>query len=313
MKIVIVSHEVDMDGWFSAAAIVHSLCWKEALESGDIKLIGADYPKMGQVVKEVLAALSDGPEYLYVTDFSFEPEDWLQVIQKAKKKKTQIFWFDHHESAIKKAAKHVAIKNLPGLRTDKISAALITGNELGLGSSERKVLKLVSDFDTWNFDQNHYWTEKAAIFNSWFNFCTSDFETMVKKALRTLQDGLDKTDWEELGMKVILDQRARFQAAARDASFVRYGGHTVGVVNTSEKSAGFIAVELADSCDFVLTWKMGKNEDIVVSFRSPEGGPDVAEIASRFGGGGHIHASGAHMEFSKFQENFMTLSNKSKD
>ena len=313
MKIVIVSHDQDMDGWFSAAAIVHSLCWPNVLDGDHVKLIGADYPKMGQVVKKVLDALSENPEYLYVTDFSFEPEDWLRIIEKAKSKKTKIFWFDHHESAIKKSLKHVAIKNLPGLRSDKISAALITGNELGLGSGERKVLRLVSDFDTWNFDPHKYWTEKAVIFNSWFNFCTSDFEKMVKKALKTLQDGLSNTDWEELGTRVILDQRARFQAAARDAVFVRYDDFTVGVVNTSEKAAGFIGIELEDRCDFIVTWKVVKNGEVVVSFRSPEKGPDVAEIASRFGGGGHIHASGATMKFQKFQENFLALTDKNKD
>jgi hypothetical protein len=47
--------------------------------------------------------------------------------------------------------------------------------------------------------------------------------------------------------------------------------------------------------------------EVQIGLRSRRNGPDVAEIAERYGGGGHFHASGLRLSYGKFRVGFGTV------
>ena len=64
------------------------------------------------------------------------------------------------------------------------------------------------------------------------------------------------------------------------------------MVNTNAMWASDVAGELSESRPFAATYFDTQDGKRVYNLRSRDGGQDVAEIARKFGGGGHQHAAG---------------------
>ena len=69
-------------------------------------------------------------------------------------------------------------------------------------------------------------------------------------------------------------------------------GYTVPVVNAPHFMSSEVAGELSDGHPFAASYSIGANGKITYSLRSRDGGIDVSEIATAFGGGGHAQAAG---------------------
>jgi len=300
-QVMIISHAVDMDGWFSAAVLMLKYGKENCI------YVPADYAYEASVFTALLTSIIDGtcPKTVFITDFSFNPNNFRAIAAAAQHHDVKVWWFDHHESAIERTKQFPALTELPGVRNIDYSAAKLVADWAGAEDKQKQIIQVVSDYDTWNFDEKKYWGQMGPVFNAWFNFQSLPPEKMVDRAITVLTGNV----WEgamELGSKLILDKKAQFESIAKQAMFVQYDNLTAAVFNCSEKGAGYVAINLYDKCDFAVSWRVLGNGKVSVSFCSDESGPDVSKIASKFGGGGHEHASGATVSFQTFSEAFLS-------
>ena len=78
-------------------------------------------------------------------------------------------------------------------------------------------------------------------------------------------------------------------------------------INASAMFASELANLLAEqSNSFGLVWQLGADGEAKVSLRAA-GKVDVAEIATRYGGGGHPNAAGFRLPFARFANEILGL------
>jgi oligoribonuclease NrnB/cAMP/cGMP phosphodiesterase (DHH superfamily) len=110
---------------------------------------------------------------------------------------------------------------------------------------------------------------------------------------------LDFRVWDQLDVKdLVREGRAirRYQGQlvreiCAQAKRGRFDGHEVPIINTPVLQS-YVGNALARGEKFVLAWHQRPDGTLRVSLRSTDGGLDVAEIARRYGGGGHERAAG---------------------
>jgi nucleoside-triphosphatase THEP1/oligoribonuclease NrnB/cAMP/cGMP phosphodiesterase (DHH superfamily) len=98
-------------------------------------------------------------------------------------------------------------------------------------------------------------------------------------------------------------RRRCIESACALARCFTIAGHVVPSANCSEmRFASDVAHALADCHPFAATYWVRADGMVQFSIRSRTDGVDVSEIAQLYGGGGHRHAAGFEVEFSRFAE-----------
>ncbi len=293
----IVYHAVDMDGWFSAA-LVKRTDWR-----AEYKLFAVDYKYQDDVYAKLMSVIVGGVENVYIVDFSFRPELFDALIAAAKEHECAIWWYDHHESAIDGASD--SMKALPGVREIGRSAAALIADHTGY-KDDTGVVTLVSDYDTWNFDDTDIVNQDPPALNTAFCFLKENPDKMVERAegVLWLNEGNLRMMINE-GRKLLADKLNEGVAVSKRGIVKQLGDLSYAMINLSHGSPGYACDPWYGKTDFAMTWFVDKEGRVNVNLRSGKnGGANVAEIAKRYGGGGHEHAAGFNMQFSDFIKEF---------
>lgn len=264
----IVYHDNDPDGWMSAAIIKK--------EYPNIELIGCIRDRDPEFVS--------GYDEVYIVDYSFTKEQ-MDFLKNNNKK---LIWIDHHKAIIEK------YEGLyEGLQREDKAGAGLTWEYMHPDEEMPLAVYHINNKDLWNHE--HEDTQYIGLFVKTFKPGTEvkEFikfidwnEEQIKKAATTgriinrfLDHEIEQT--VDVGMKqdflghkayVMYGEASRSQIAHR--ALDKFPDVEIAVVS---RGAGF---------------DKDGNKLFKYSMRSKRGGVNVAEIAIRYGGGGHPYAAG---------------------
>ena len=238
----------------------------------------------------------------YVTPIPIEkvnPGEEVWFVEKKKKKNTihyidelemmgcKIYWIDHHESSLKLLEESPEYNRLNGIRANGESGALLTFRYLWPEKEIPYPLRLVSDYDCWKFecgdDSVYFHLGMQAMDNSAFSrvwqklfFSPYDKECLngILNTGKTIKNYVDSTNEYyagHYGYESELDGIPCYVINNKQNSWIfgeRYYTYPLYVVY------------VFDGSEYVHTL-YSSHPDI-----------DCAEIAGRYGGGGHKGAAG---------------------
>lgn len=219
---------------------------------------------------------------VYMLDFSYKSDVMIEILKQAK----EVIILDHHESAINDLATiPLEYSNLNmSYCTTKNSGCIIAWNYLK-SSKPLKILEYIQDRDLWKFELPGTKEICAALYAGEPTYkLLSDLNLS-----RLLVIGSALVKAQESNVERIIKTCAR-SFVLRDNE----GGMIpVPVVNANHMFSSDIGNALANLTDLKIGATYYDTETHrQFSLRSIEGGPNVAEIAAIYGGGGHKHASG---------------------
>ena len=215
---------------------------------------------------------------VYIVDFSYR----RAVLKRMCRSARSVFIIDHHTTAE---------QDLQGLEREHDNLAIVFDmNKSGAvltweyfhKTPPPKLFFHIQDRDLWRFEMEGTSDVYAALmsrpmqFDIWERLCGGE------EALRPLlEEG-----------KTINRYRQRMIDLHREkAVLTTIAGYRVPVVNCYEDIMSDLVGELSHGYPFAAGYQ-DQGEVRKWSLRSNASGVDVASIASRFGGGGHLHAAG---------------------
>lgn len=295
---MIVYHSIDMDGWMSAALVQHFL-------RDTSNLVFANY---NQDEKAVEIVLREKPETLYVVDYSFKPDVFDKIIDACG----QVYWFDHHVTAIDGASEKM--NALPGLRrSDGISAAGLIWEYVNKKNKRvSDLVDLVSRYDTWDFDDKNPLECDPPKLNERISFCQGDSVEMVGRAWELIRDvQKNKNALRNAlldGHQLLQNTLSKCDIVSKTANFGTVDGLKFAAVNVQGLNPSYVLSRHYDVVDFAFCWHVLKNGKVKLDLRSDKTtGTDVSRLARAWGGGGHEHAAGCTITIDEF---LVILSNK---
>lgn len=288
-------------------------------EEPEIEFIAAQYDKRDYYLCSNYAPYIDD-RIVYVVDFSFTPQQFRHLAARAK----EIYLFDHHLTmrnewaTILEAKERAPIFKNVHYAPDQ-SGALLTWKQLfGQDVPVPILVKHVSDRDLWQFKLPGTREFDAALR---LHLPTMDatretLETLTRLTASFARESGKYDEYLHMGETIL---------AAREQMFVRFISKDAQLIDLnvvlSEKSmperipvpimriqpefasdVGELLYRQFDSLLSITYWDDLDARVRKYSLRSPEGkGLNVAEIARRFGGGGHYHAAGFTQRLATFE------------
>lgn len=259
-----------------------------------------------------------------LADFSYKSDVMAEIAKIAK----SILILDHHKSAMEDlappkiigATHSIDIKDFDGQLswkrhladaaqdegegiTHAVIYTLFDMERSGAGiswdffhpnESRPQLINHIEDRDLWKFKLSKTREIQAAVFSYPYDFDVwTDLMNRSLDALALEGEAIERKHHKDVDELVGVTQR-----------WMKIGGHNVPVANvpyTLTSDAGHIMCHMPspDFDEHVLVpfaacyWDTPSGR--VFSLRSMEGGIDVSEIAAKYGGGGHEHASGFRM------------------
>lgn len=230
----------------------------------------------------------DNGEQIFVVDFSFKPDLMKQVLEKTK----DIVWLDHHKTAFEYEDKYLT--KIEGIRSNDFSGCELAWQHFFPGEKMPEAVRLIGDRDKWAWK---------------FGTLTANFNA----GMTTIPHQPEDVFWGELLSnnmdlfnRIIKDGSAslRFRDricegyADRCGFETNFEGYRCFALNlTAFGNEAF--KEKREQYDILILfsfdgemWNISLYSDTV----------DVAEIAKRFGGGGHKGASGFYREELPFKK-----------
>ena len=217
---------------------------------------------------------------VYLVDFSYK----LPVLQEMLGKAESITILDHHKTAEEDLRTVLMGKHAAGVFDMDRSGAMITWDWFFPEQAPPLLLRYIQDRDLWHKNLPHC---DAVI--AWLRSYPQSFDMWAALAdkLEVNFDGVVKE-----GNAILRSHEAQRQQALRHAHDLDTGVFTCRATHTTIHFSE-VATELAGPDGVGAAYFMiDGGKSVVFSLRSQETGPDVSEIAKRFGGGGHKHAAG---------------------
>jgi oligoribonuclease NrnB/cAMP/cGMP phosphodiesterase (DHH superfamily) len=228
-----------------------------------------------------------------IVDFSYPKE----VLEKMNEKAWGVLVLDHHQSA-QKELRHFPNADfkdwLPDGRHNvqckfdmNRSGAMIAFNYFFPESKPGSLIKHVQDRDLWLFKDGNTKAFQTNLFSYEYTFenwdkinniCADDY-----KYHQFISEG------QALLRKHEKDVREYIEVSAYETEI---DGHLVPVINCPYQWGSDACHILCQGKPFAAYYYDSSNGRRVYGLRSDENGLDVSEIAKKFGGGGHKHASG---------------------
>ena len=220
----------------------------------------------------------DGRE-VYLVDFAYP----RPVIEAMARRATKLTVIDHHLSAaqdLESLIRHDGV--IDGVFDLEKSGCRLTWEWFFKDRPPPPALLAVEDHDLWKFARPG--TREIAVALTSYPYAFDTWDTLMAEdrleALRQEGTTLDRKQQKDI---------AEIIAAGRHTLTI--AGHTVPACNVPSVWASDAGNLMAQGHPFAACfWIDG--EQIAFSLRSAPDGLDVAEIAKRFGGGGHPHAAG---------------------
>ncbi len=215
---------------------------------------------------------------LFVVDFSFDESTFQSLQEKAK----EIFWYDHHKTAIPTQKKLGW-----GVMDLDESGATLTWKQEFPDKPLPKILKYVRDKDLYLWELPD--SREISMYLRLVTGITNPSSDVWKKFLSPIKD----SEWKKMieqGRLALEFQKKTLQQGLKNSFAIQFHGHKTLVVNWN--------LEASDMGEYIYTEKgyevalmfyyTGKEWNF--SLRSDK--VDVSEIAKKYGGGGHPGASG---------------------
>lgn len=213
-----------------------------------------------------------------IVDYSFPPDVLTQIANKVHR----VYWYDHHKTAFENYTNYNYPDNVISVFHMIYSGARIfADNYLGnttLSFHDDDLINYVEDRDLWKNELPNTREYNAYLrcfdfdFVAWENFVITPMIDIIKCGTAVLS-------YQELQIAQIL----------KHVVPMRLAEYIVGAVNTTVHFSE-VAGRIADQYTFGVAWFMRDDGKYQYSLRS--NGFDVASIAKRYGGGGHLQAAG---------------------
>ncbi|GJL57068.1 MAG: hypothetical protein NPIRA02_42000 [Nitrospirales bacterium] len=204
--------------------------------------------------------------HVLMVDFSYGRD----VIEAMHAKAASLFILDHHVTA------QAALSDLPYVYFDLEKSGAVLAWEWMHGVPVPWMMQYIQDKDLWQWRLPDSREINAAL-------SSYPFEFSVWDQLR--QDVL-----EVEGRGILRHENVLIDKMVAEAVMVNFEGETVPAVYSPVLTSQ-IGERLSKDNPFGIIWHQ-RNGRRYFSMRSRSGGVSVADIAARYGGGGHTHAAG---------------------
>lgn len=226
--------------------------------------------------------------HIYLVDFSYKRE----VVENLLDKGNLITLIDHHVTAIEDLKPLIDAKDIVSFCDVNRSGAMLAWQYLngyyGIDMTPQ-LIKHIEDRDLWKFELPGTREIQAAVFSYPY-----DFEVWDDLMLITSMQNL-KMEGEAIERKHHKDIAELLKVTTR---WMAIDGNHVPIANlpyTLTSDAGHALCKEHSTPFAGCYWDTPEGR--VFSLRSLENGADVSQIAKKFGGGGHKHASGFRINY----------------
>jgi len=214
---------------------------------------------------------------IVVVDLSWSRKDVIEM-----KKISQTFLIlDHHKTALEE------LYNLPYFKYSDVGAGIDLVWDQYFGTKKMPdFLKYIALRDVWKHKDN----EKAFAFTTGLP-TVDDFHDLHKFYLEEKQVELVI----EKGRDMLKKREKQLREISLSAIDHQWEGHTTSFINKGYPWTSDLGEHLCKNNNNVaFMWVVDEKDNLIrVSLRSNvNGGPDVSQIAKKYGGGGHKHAAG---------------------
>ena len=219
-----------------------------------------------------------------LVDFSYKKA----VLENMLKNASSITILDHHISAQEDLSDLLKTGQIKGLFDMKKSGAMLTWHWFNPGKQPPKLIEHIQDRDLWLFKLEGTREIQAALSSYPYDFKVWD-QLMANNnhELETL-----KRDGEAIERKLQKDIKELIKSGVRRMII---GGYNVPVLNAPSAYVSDAGNIMSTDEPFAACyWDHPDGRSF--SLRSSDDGIDVSEVAKKYGGGGHIKASGFTVE-----------------
>lgn len=267
-QVVLCMHHDDADGQCSAAIVRKALGAQVILREMKYDVVPIPWD-------DITAA-----DKLVIVDFSFSLEHMQRMMNEA-----EVIWIDHHKTSIERLAD---LNNLAGIRDLNEAACVLTWKYFFPNRAVPIAVRYIGDRDTWQFA----YEQTAAFCEGLYQENTQPSNDALWTPLLDGDDGMVHRLIEtgEILYKARMNQIKH--RVEQDAFEVQFEGHRALVINS--RGSGELGHAICHAgyeiayC-YIDGFRNGRLFTKVTLFSEKI---DVAEIASRFGGGGHPGAAG---------------------
>ena len=238
----------------------------------------------------------DDNDAVIIVDYSFEPEIMQRIYEMIGNKFT---WIDHHVSAIKKSQRF-DYKNARGIRDLNFCGAELSYMYY-VNSYLPKLLIEIGNFDMFrNFGTEDFKESLKIMYG-----CMSNQE-VLKRAIGIMVNN-ESTDsfyefFEMAGNFILKYKKIEYKEDCGKYAYVRnIWNKRVLCMNTTEGGLGLQLIKAYDpkKHDMILTYNYNGSGWCYGFYTDKKAHPEIncAEIAEKFGGGGHKAAAGAETDY----------------
>jgi oligoribonuclease NrnB/cAMP/cGMP phosphodiesterase (DHH superfamily) len=272
---IILYHHDDLDGQCSAAQVREA---KERITANPIRCIAVQYSGTTWKKEEIEEA-----DEVYVLDFTFPDMETLAEITGKK-----LIWIDHHKTAMEEH-RELWDSNILGKRDITKAASQLTWEYLKSDQLLPTAVEYISRRDTWQFGDKK--GEISAFTGACQILVHSPEDADWKDLLTSCKNGKEKVDlYLRVGHALADVQKVRIEKAFERGTDISFNGLRARLINTTFDTSDIGEyVYQKPEYDIAVMWQM-INDMIQVSLRSNS--TDCAEIAQKYGGGGHRGAAG---------------------
>lgn len=227
---------------------------------------------------------------IFLVDFSYKRDVVRQLLDQGNK----ITLIDHHKSAIEDLKDLIDDCYIEAyVDTNRSGATLAWEYWYGNRAAMPKLLAHIEDRDLWRFVLPYTREIQANVFSYPYEFPVWD-ELMYRNVNELVAEGKAIERKHHKDIAELLGVTTRM---------LTIGGYTVPVANvpyTLTSDAGHVLCDTYGSPFAACYWDTPGGR--VFSLRSKDDGLDVSEIAKKYGGGGHPHASGFKIPLTELPE-----------
>ncbi|AKB44109.1 MULTISPECIES: DHHA1 domain-containing protein [Methanosarcina] len=272
---IVIYHHDDLDGQCSAAQA------REATEKttyNPIKCIAVQYSGNTWKKEEIEEA-----NEVYVLDFTFP--DMETLVEIAGKK---LIWIDHHKTTMEEH-KELWNSNILGKRDITKAASQLTWEYFKNDQPLPTAVEYISRRDIWQFGDKK--EEISAFTEACQILIHSPEDEDWKDLLASSNNGKEKVELYLIIGRALADvQKVRIEKAFERGTDINFHGLRARLINTTSDASDIGEyVYQKPEYDIAVMWQI-VNDMVQVSLRSNS--TDCAEIAQKYGGGGHRGAAG---------------------
>ena len=302
MKVLVISHESDIDGMGSIVLA------KLAFEQVDYIL--TDTPRLPELITELRD--SDkiyGYDMVYVTDMWLS-DPVLSKVANDRDLNGKFYIFDHHKSAIEESFDRypftkVIISDEFGkcCGTSVFYNYLLDNNYLSKNKGIYQFVELTRKYDTWEW-KTRYDDNEANELNMLFNvYGPDDYIEKMYKRLANNREDFDFDDTDRTMIKYMerkIDEKVHYYA---DHIYERViDNYRAGIIFVSSEYKNDLTQYLRDiyyPLDFLMLICIDERK---ISYRNIKSDVNVRLIAEKFGGKGHDFAAGSIIISTEMEE-----------